>query len=186
MTTPGYRRLTCSLCATFALLILSLRVVGAATPPPESLAHLHLSDCALPCWLGIIPGETRFTDAVEQVTARNPGGAFTSGYGTAVISAYQVGSPLGQVGLYAASDGTVKQITLLTSRIEGITFGDVVSFLGIPTCETRYPASAVYVSASAFAVLIGSRTDRGWRTPLNNIEIRGIDGETQPCARLIN
>jgi len=120
------------------------------------------------------------------VTERNPGGAFTSGYGTAVISAYQVGSPLGQVGIYADGDGMVMQITLLTGKIEGITFGDVVSFLGMPACKTRYPASAVYSSADAFAVLIGSRTEYGWRTPLNNIEIRRMVGDAHPCTRLMN
>lgn len=173
-------------CAVCAALIFGALALGAALPLPDGLAHLHLTECALPCWLGIVPGETRFTEAIERVTERNPGGAFTSGYGTAVISAYQVGSPLGQVGIYADSDGTVSQITLLTGNIEGVTFGDVVSFLGMPACETRYPASAVYASANAFAVLIGSRTEHGWRTPLNNIEIRGMDGDAHPCARLVN
>jgi hypothetical protein len=184
-----YGRLACALCAAFALLIFVVRAFGAAQPPPEALAYLHLSDCALPCWLGIVPGETYFTTAVERITALHPDSRSTSGYGTASISAYQAipaGGALAQVGIYASNDGTVQQISVITAGIKGITFGDVVGFLGMPACNTRYPASAVYTSATAFAVLVGSVTDDGWRTRLNNIEILAIDADAPPCDSLIN
>ena len=104
---PAYARLACTLCAAFALLIFVVRAFGAAQPPPEALAYLHLSDCALPCWLGIVPGETYFTSAVERITTLHPDSRSTSGYGTASISAYQeiqAGGSLTQVGIYASND----------------------------------------------------------------------------------
>ncbi|HLY26794.1 MAG TPA: hypothetical protein VKQ72_10675 [Aggregatilineales bacterium] len=40
--------------------------VARQQPLPPRLAMLHLTDCALPCWIGITPGVT----PVEQVKAR--------------------------------------------------------------------------------------------------------------------
>lgn len=179
-------RLIFACAGAFALLIGAARLVGSAQPPPATLVHLHLTDCALPCWLGITPGRTHFEEAVTRVTEANPGTTFTSGIGTGTISAFQMGAPYAQAGIYSDANGLVAQITLLTSQVEGITFGDVVSFLGVPACGEHYPASAVYLSDTAFAVLIGARSDQGWRTPLNHIEIRTFAGNQQPCMRLSN
>ncbi|MEP7290650.1 MAG: hypothetical protein ABI835_02655 [Chloroflexota bacterium] len=179
-------RVMVALSCLFALLIVVGRAFGSTQPPPPTLAHLHLTDCTLPCWLGITPGHTHFEEAVIRVTEANPGSTFTSGIGTGTISAFQMGAPYAQAGIYADLNGLVAQITLLTAQVEGITFGDVVSFLGTPACAVHYPASAVYLSDTAFAVLIGARSDQGWRTPLNHIEIRTLSANQQPCTELHN
>src|SRR5438105_3558783 len=56
------------------LTILLLTVgIGAATAAgrqrssPLLLAALHLTDCAPPCWIGIVPGETTLQAARDQV-----------------------------------------------------------------------------------------------------------------------
>ncbi len=170
--------------AACLLLVVAARLVGSAQPPPAALDALHLNDCRLPCWVGIEVGVTAFDDAIDRVRVVNPGGTFTSGYSSTVISAYQIGSPLGQVGVYADAAGNVAQLTLLTHKIEGITYGDVLRALGAPTCLLRHPASAVYASSTAFAVLIAGRGDNGWHAPLDHVEIRRISGNDIPCARL--
>jgi len=48
-------------------LLLAARLIGSAQPVPENVAILHLTDCELPCWIGIIPGQTTFEDARQRV-----------------------------------------------------------------------------------------------------------------------
>jgi len=178
--------LALSLPAAFTLLIVIARLVGHSQPPPTALAVLHLTECTLPCWLNIVPGVTAFRDAVDNVREATNRGIFTSGYATAVTAAYLLGSPMGQVGIYADERGTVLQLTLLTQTIQGVAFGDVVSFLGTPACTLRNPEAVIYTSPSTFAVLIPSRSNRGWHAPLDHIEIRPIVGAQSPCVSLTN
>jgi len=51
-------------CAAFIGLAL---LVGQAQPIPPRVAVLHLTQCSLPCWIGIIPGTTTKEEAVEKV-----------------------------------------------------------------------------------------------------------------------
>src|SRR5690349_15426037 len=42
-------------------------------PPSANIAFLHLTDCVLPCWIGIIPGKTTISEAqalIQHVYAR--------------------------------------------------------------------------------------------------------------------
>jgi hypothetical protein len=49
--------------------IFSARMVGQAQPIPRSITQLHLLDCTLPCWIGIIPGETTVETAKNKLIA---------------------------------------------------------------------------------------------------------------------
>lgn len=51
----------CVLSITTAILI------GYGNPAPSRMATWHLSDCPLPCWIGIRPGITTIHDAKEQI-----------------------------------------------------------------------------------------------------------------------
>jgi hypothetical protein len=42
-------------------------LIGRSQPAPESLRRLHLTDCELPCWIGILPGKTTVAEAKEQI-----------------------------------------------------------------------------------------------------------------------
>src|SRR3954447_24791552 len=42
--------------------------VGHLRHSPEQVQMLHLQDCSLPCWIGIIPGKTRMNEALHLIT----------------------------------------------------------------------------------------------------------------------
>src|SRR5258706_13524101 len=42
-------------------------VIGRAQPLPSRLTDLRLTDCTMPCWLGIIPGTTTLDEAAQQL-----------------------------------------------------------------------------------------------------------------------
>src|SRR5258708_37020474 len=44
-------------------------IIGQRQPVPNRLARLYLTDCAPPCWIGIIPGVTRLRDANARLIA---------------------------------------------------------------------------------------------------------------------
>src|SRR5437868_1860445 len=50
-------------------------ITGRLQPIPPRIAILHLNDCQLPCWIGIIPGKTTMAEALnrtKQVYANLP------------------------------------------------------------------------------------------------------------------
>lgn len=50
--------------------------IGRQQPTPDNLALLHLTDCELPCWIGIVPGKTTLAEAearIRQVYGNAPG-----------------------------------------------------------------------------------------------------------------
>ena len=117
------------LSAGFALLILAARAVRIAQPLPEALAQLHLTDCALPCWLGITPGKTHIEEAVQRVNVAYPLAAPTITNGRVV----NADTPFGQVIMIADSTGIVHRISLPAFKLKGVTLADAVSLLGTPT-----------------------------------------------------
>jgi hypothetical protein len=51
-------KLTSLLVLLLALTISIAVLIGRMQPPPERLAALHMTYCAPPCWIGIMPGTT--------------------------------------------------------------------------------------------------------------------------------
>ncbi len=41
--------------------------IGRSQPPSPAIIRLHLADCAPPCWVGIIPGQTSLRDAERRL-----------------------------------------------------------------------------------------------------------------------
>ena len=165
------------LCAVFVLLILAARAMGSTQPPPQALKELHLTDCALPCWLGITPGKTTFDEAVQRVSAAYPTTVDTSIYRDSVYADYQAGLSSGQVAVFAGKNGIVREITLITSYVEGMTLGDLVNLYGSPDCFSKYPVGLTYISSQAFAdVLANSEAQNQWRRSINNIDIHSFEG----------
>src|SRR5579871_2579767 len=41
--------------------------IGRQQPTSNRAAFLHLNDCELPCWIGIIPGKTTLTEAENRI-----------------------------------------------------------------------------------------------------------------------
>jgi hypothetical protein len=56
--------------ATWILAIVAISfalLIGRSQPLPESIRRLHLTDCELPCWIGIVPGQTTIAEAKERI-----------------------------------------------------------------------------------------------------------------------
>src|SRR4051812_48275747 len=85
--------------AVFALLIVAARLFGSKQALPEALINLHLTDCALPCWLGVVPGVTPFGEAVQRISAQYSGTVMVRT--SLVIDTYQIDTAFGSVGVLA-------------------------------------------------------------------------------------
>ncbi len=57
------------LCLIFCLAIGMLRAAGHGQPPSPGMAILHLNDCELPCWAGIVPGKTAGDEAQQRLVS---------------------------------------------------------------------------------------------------------------------
>src|SRR5262245_6492243 len=51
----------------FFVLIISAILVGHQQPPSTWATILHLDECELPCWIGIVPGQTTLIEAQQQI-----------------------------------------------------------------------------------------------------------------------
>jgi hypothetical protein len=56
-----------ALIAVFSLAALIAVQLGRRQPLPERVAMLHLTDCELPCWIGIVPGKTTRGEARQRI-----------------------------------------------------------------------------------------------------------------------
>lgn len=138
-------RTTILLSLVLSLTIELMRQVGGRLPPPATLHDLRLSDCSLPCWIGIRPGETTLREGLERLQAtfalpedvfpRNPRAValFTTlslpDYHTAshrVVIAMQL-----QIGI---PEPRIDAIWWQMSDYSRVTVGDVVGAFGAPTC----------------------------------------------------
>ena len=163
-----------------ALLVVGARLMGSAQPAPQRLAQLHLTDCALPCWSGITPGETSYAEAAERVRAVYPPPDVTI-QETQIFVAYLIHSAYGAASLQI-SDGIVSSIYLLTSDVDGVEMGDAANLFKAPDCIPGLaPAVLIYNFPRGYAVLVGGvgsgseRMESRWHEPLVNIEIHSYD-----------
>lgn len=177
-------RLTLWLPVLFALLMFVMQALGGAQAPPIGLTGLHLTECALPCWLGIIPGITEMTDAVERVRSATLGTLFRAGDGRSVSTAYEVAGALVRVDIVADEAGTVVQITMVTAPMRGIRLGDAVGYLGTPSCSSGRRSMALYAGETADAVVVGSAAlgKPGLWTALSYIDIYVHAYDLHPCT----
>jgi hypothetical protein len=169
----------CELILTLVLLITGARALGNLQPLPEALAQLHLTDCALPCWLGITPGKTTFEEAVGQVSAVYP---HTNLYGGSLYAVVQIGSAEGSIEIRTDSESVVRRIIIVVPSMGELTRGDIASVVGTPTCEGDSANIAIYGSSPrTFAYLLpSSLTRRAWYAVINAIEI--FNNAPNPCV----
>ena len=160
-----------ALTVVFAALIYGARWLGNVQPPKAALAQLHLTDCTLPCWLGITPGQTQFAEAVERVSAVYPQSqpAITDGR---IANAE---TPFGQIILMADRAGIVHRISLPTFNLKGVSLADAVGLLGTPLWVVgTHPSTAYYGCNSFMAVISGTSVDAGWLQRLVIIDIQDV------------
>lgn len=165
-------RLMLALSSVFVLLVIAMHAVGSLQPLPQAMTELHLDECALPCWIGITPGETTFADALRRLNQSHPMNVYVRG--SLIYADYQANAPIGQISLQAWN-GVINLIHLSPGKDAGLALGDIVERFGTPGCEI--PSShttVVYTSPDAFAAILVSReVQNRWCKPLINIEIRG-------------
>src|SRR5215207_2791177 len=121
-----------ALSGVFVLLILAMHLVGSLQPLPQAMTELHLDECALPCWIGITPGETSFDDAIQHLTESHPMNVFVRG--PLIYADYQANAPIGQISLQAWN-GVINLIHLTPGRDANLALGDIVQRFGTPGCE---------------------------------------------------
>lgn len=173
----------------FALLIFAARAFGGSLPPPAALAGLHLTECVLPCWMGITPGATAMRDAARHLSTINLGGPMSEAVdGRSMWGTFEVNGSLVYVQIQATDDDLVRQITLISTLVDGVRFGDVVSGLGVPTCGKFAHSLVLYSGTTAEALIIGTsgQAERGIMAPLNNINIRLRFEGFNRCLALTN
>lgn len=66
---PKLIGMSLGLCIALMTLIWGACLAGQIQPIPNSIAQMHLIDCAPPCWIGITPGLTSVEDAKARLIA---------------------------------------------------------------------------------------------------------------------
>jgi hypothetical protein len=121
------------LTGTLTLSLSVVRGISYRHTPPEFVANLHLSECALPCWNGIMPGETLFPDAIQRIHetyANNDQAEIEDGIVSPKITLKRGNKPYVVIELYG-SKTTVYQITFdfINAQVE---FRDLYFIFGPP------------------------------------------------------
>src|SRR5579859_6424791 len=89
--------------STLALLIGGALIIGRIQPSPKWMTALHVSDCQLPCWLGIIPGQTSGSETLARIDA-----VFATTLQEIVASTLEHGSGNGGIGLPLPAQSALK------------------------------------------------------------------------------
>lgn len=182
-----FLRLAFVLLGIFVLLVSAVHAFGSFLPPPAGLLQMRLSECALPCWMSIIPGTTTMRQAAQHLSTANLGGPMSEAPdGRSMWGEFEVNGSRVYVQVHANEEGLVRQIVLISSLVDGIVFGDVVSTLGVPTCGRFDESFVLYSGDSAEALItaVDAHGERGIHAPLNNINIRPRFEDYNRCLAL--
>lgn len=169
------------LSAGFALAIVGARFVGLHQPPPDAVAELHLTDCALPCWLHIVPEQTTLADALQQLQTAYPKFRPQVAYS-------QIYLPLradARIYISLNADGIVDGILLLAPNDSRIALGDLINSVGLPTCQLGgiWGPIQVYGASDTFAFVVPiAASGTVWRQSLDHIEIHPVN-KINVCAQ---
>jgi hypothetical protein len=140
---------TLALLAACALFVGGARWVGARQPQPPIVEGLRLDDCALPCWVGIVPGQTTMDEAyrrmVEAFHYTRSGNQMEAGRFRNLHFYVPVNSPVRAlpVTLHTIDDKVALVQLVITDR-RRLTFADIILAYGAPTC-VMYTQTPVFV-----------------------------------------
>jgi hypothetical protein len=133
-----FSRLVLALSLTFVVLVAGAKAWGASLPQSQSVTALRLGECALPCWVGIVPGVTPREEVQTLVLRTGASGSFRI---TGSVSPQ--GNLIGDYRLrrdqasntfisIAFAEGRVNQIMIVA---DDLTLGDLILAYGIPSCQ---------------------------------------------------
>jgi hypothetical protein len=170
---------TTALIVVFSLTAPISILIGRHQPLPERVAMLHLTDCELPCWIGIVPGKTTVGEAVERVKQTYPNLEFTSF--TDESGSYVTGMDSDKLQVQfgiTTYDAVVQNMGIYLKFRPSVSLGELYSILGEP--DTIWPAPenqmTAYMSSQKSHVFIGfHRVACGKITPSQEVESIPVD-----------
>lgn len=120
-------------------------LVGYSLPASALIRQLHLSECVLPCWIGIVPGATTTGEAMRRFKETFAPTSDPQPYASAVTSSIWVEMSLPapeQTDTILVQLEFVEGVTnriLIQGRLYGVLdtmprVGDVVRLFGSPSC----------------------------------------------------
>lgn len=124
-------RMSTLLCVLLVLAAGFAILIGRRSPPPASITAYHLADCAPPCWIGIVPGQTTLGEVEQRLKA-----VFNAQYSFKVEPASQAmlvnpSDSVGTASVYIQTIQIVRDKTLLT------TVGIYNTAADIPTSDLK-------------------------------------------------
>ena len=128
------------------LLIATLLLIDRQQAQPPQLEMLHLRDCQLPCWIGIVPGKTTIGQAEILLTSTFPPANYEHTFDHSpyqnidwyTINRRSDGTNLsinfneGQAAAKQTNNTTVSQITFIWGVDPHLTLGHFATLLGKP------------------------------------------------------
>src|SRR5690606_7961956 len=123
--------------------------VGARQPQPALVEGLRLTECALPCWIGITPGQTTmeqaYTRLAEAFHYTRTGNQIEADRFRNLHFFIPVNSPVRAlpVTLHTLEDKVTLVQLVITDR-RRLTFADIILAYGAPTC-VMYTETPVFV-----------------------------------------
>jgi hypothetical protein len=120
---------------SLGMLIVAARFVGGQTHSSSWIKVLHLTDCELPCWIGIVPGETKVEEAETRLKL-----TYSEGYKfRQTLKGFEI-TGLDDVYLFDVEftywEGNLpnqrgfREIKLLLSERNGLSVTELISMLG--------------------------------------------------------
>jgi hypothetical protein len=186
----------------FTALVSAARLVGHGLPESAPVHQLHLSDCALPCWIGIVPGATSASEAMRYLLETFPPGDNahprlpSSGPTTSVW--IEMTLPIANV--------VVDPILVHVEFVHGITnrimiqgkrygmlntmprVGDVVRLFGPPSCVNPqapgFEGWMLFYQTPGGTVVIGvlGRDSISWAQPVYFLYVRNAAEDSHVCS----
>jgi hypothetical protein len=182
-------------CASAALISVAV-VAGRSESPSTGAQLLRLSDCAPPCWIGIVPGVTTFDAAyrryaevfgspvsLDPLVDPNNLDPETRTVSLALPTTISLQAPITAM-FYLAEDRTVQRISIGyeadTGDIVMPLLGDLVSALGPPQCVqvvSRLWMLVYSTPAGMVVIQLDQSASPLWNRPIHYLHFVGTFGE---------
>jgi hypothetical protein len=186
------------LCLTLSGMVMLVTVIGRQQPASQALLTLHLTDCALPCWIGIVPGQTPIGDARYRLAEvfglpRERFAVPSDNVASVVwVPLPDASRPVYHILVYFDSvQNITRRIDVpagpgTVTRPDGITpsLGDVVSLLGAPSCVLATPVGLWNITykmpGGVIVVRIRGRVLQ-WTQPVDSLSVERPDTDDLYC-----
>jgi hypothetical protein len=175
---------------TLALGCAAIIRYSSGQPSANRAAELGLGICAgRPCFRGLVPGDTRWTDAVVMLEGLRYRGIQYSAGASGSLSYIISGKNFKQhITLYAAHEGSaLASIYLHIPRSERLTVSDILALYGPPTCvDTRYRSGdSLLLHYPALHILVPAGRNRfGSATPVLSVLLGHAVGQPDDLCDL--